>query len=114
MRYDQALQLWGARKLDEWAETKAANLAAWSPWPGNQVEKVRYEPVDPATVTVSFEFDEGAHYGGSQDYSASASVRITGTGTDQQWHDLHIEPAKFNFAAVLGEIVAVADGTITA
>lgn len=85
--YDEALKLWATSRL------RAAG----------------YEVTNPDEVSVSFEFDSG---GGCDTCgsSPSAEVVIRGPG----WVSVSIEPDEFDFATVLGEIVAAGGGSLTA
>lgn len=92
MRYEDALNKWGASKLGTDAK--------------------------PEAVIVQFEFSEGYACCGGTDPSCycsfyespSAGVRITDASTGR-WTS--IDASDFDFVTVLAEIVAAGDGTLT-
>jgi len=99
MHYEEALKAWGAKRL----------------------ESIRGDTIDPATVRVRMNFREGfACCGGSNPEcycslaeSPSAHVEITGIGADGSMRIATIDYDEFDFAAILGEIVAAADGSVS-
>ena len=96
MNYEEALKVWGANRLSDWSGVK----------------------VNASSVTVVTEFEEGyACCGGnnpdcycSYAESPSASVVITSSETSNR---CSIDLDDFDFAVVLGEIVAAGNGTLT-
>lgn len=104
MKYEEALQAWGLKQLND----HAYNIQAG-------------EEVLPSTVVVGFEFDRGYACCGGRDEgcycsferSPSAAVYITGTMANgmEARHTMNI--GDFDFATVLAEIVDAADGTVT-
>jgi hypothetical protein len=99
MRYEDALKRWGAQRL-------AASARPFS-------------EVDESTVHVEIEFEEGwsdpdpGSYG-SFDYSGHAWVEISGRDTaGKQLSPVQIDKYEFDFAKILGEIVAAGDGAVT-
>lgn len=108
MKYDEALRLWGKKRIEDH-------------WAGS------YRPVeldiDPATVTVTMDFNAGyACCGGSDPdcycsfaESPSATVKIYGTTRDG-WsgYNVDIDADDFDFASVLKEIVEAGDGHLVA
>jgi len=102
MKYEEALQLWGAKKLSEVYPRLA---------------------IDSATVHVGMQFDKGYVCCGGRDpdcycsraESPSASVRITAWTRDMSRQaSVDIDAEDFDFATVLSEIIAVSDGALTA
>lgn len=102
MHYEEALRLWGARRLEERSLTgKPA--------------------VDPTTVVVRMEFNEGYTCCGGTNpncycsfaESPSANVSIAGTDVEGKPRYTTIDHDDFDFAAILGEIVAAAGGSLT-
>lgn len=101
MNYEQALRLWGLRRL--------------------QAEYPRARDFDPESVTVEMQFNEGFACCGGRDpdcycsyfESPSASVQIRGRSKSERIYTSSIDAADFNFARILGEIVDVGDGAIT-
>jgi hypothetical protein len=93
MQFEQALKVWGAERLS-----------------------TKTHKVDPDTVTVETEFDQGfACCGGSNPgcycsyaYGPSANVVIT-AGKLKETIDIE----DFDFAKILGEIVKAGNGTLT-
>jgi hypothetical protein len=93
MNYEQALKVWGAKRLSTSNRT-----------------------VNPDAVSVFMDFDEGyACCGGTQEgcycsyaYGPSANVVISAGNLRQT-----IDVEDFNFIEILGEIVKAADGMIT-
>lgn len=110
MRYDEAVKVWGAHRL------ATARAAGWT-------RRTCKEPaIDPATVIVRFDFDEGfACCGGSDPdcycsfaQSPSAEVFIEGLcRVCDTTHAHGIDVQDFNFVDVLKEIVDVGNGVIT-
>lgn len=105
--YERALQLWGASRLREsmqYQDTRGAGSLG----------------VDPSTVKVEMEFNEGyACCGGSDPLcycsfaeSPSAEVVITGETLSGRKFSCRIDSYSFDFAEVLKEIVTAAGGTV--
>lgn len=104
MDYQQALQLWGAAQIE------------------GQSFGRRKKKIDPATVTVVMDFNEGFACCGGTDpgchcsfgESPSAKVKITGKEPGGMLiRSAEIDAADFDFAKVLAEIIAAGDGTLT-
>lgn len=103
MDYREALKLWGKTKLE-------------NTYP--------FAHIDPDTVWVSFDFDKGFACCGGQNpdcycslaQSPSANVTINGVDTAKGWvpRTFTISPDDFDFAAIVGEIVAAGDGVLEA
>ena len=112
MQYEDALKLWGLKRL-------ADKFATWNP------EAV----IDPESVKVSMYFNEGYPCCGGRDpncycsmaESPKAEVHITGweAGKPRRGRDaglcytVRIDYDDFDFVKVLGEILEVADGEVT-
>jgi hypothetical protein len=119
MRYDEALKVWGAKRLnDRRAEARA--LAATSAYfRASYDDRLGMEPYDPSTVSVTMNFDKGNPCCGgsnadcycSQATSPTADVYITGRTFDDCFWSLTIDLD--DFATVLGEICDAAGGTMT-
>ena len=104
MKYEDALQEWGARKIEtaNWALT---------------------EKIDRSTVKVEMEFDEGYACCGGRDpdcycsfaESPSANVSITGrtSASSRKVYSAEIDHYSFDFATVLREIVEASGGAVT-
>lgn len=105
MNYEQALRLWGLRRL--------------------QAEYPRARDFDLESITVEMQFNEGFACCDGRDpqcccsyaESPSANVEIRGRGRSKseqpRIYTSNISAYDFNFARILGEIVAVGDGAIT-
>lgn len=96
MNYGDALREWGARKIEE---RESAGVA-----------------VDRSTVRVNLDFDEGhACADASCSFARPPAAGIAVCGTDKNWrmYVASISAGDFDFAAVLGEIVAADGGTVT-
>ena len=109
MRYDEAVKIWGATRLD------SNHRNGWG-------ATCKEPSIDPATVTVRFDFDEGyACCGGSNPNcycsfaeSPSAEVAIEGhCGTCDRQVAYRIDVTDFDFVVVLSEIVDAGNGTLT-
>ena len=102
MKYEEALQLWGAGKLASYA-------------------KMMGEDVVLSSVKVEFDFSEGYNCCGGRDphcycsfaESPRADVLITGYTTGDNSVSSTIDIASFDFVTVLGELVALGQGAIT-
>lgn len=94
MQYEMALKVWGAQRLS-------------SIYKGN---------VNPDTVSVGMEFNEGyACCGGSDpncycSYATSPSAYVVISSGKLK---VEIDAEDFDFAEILGEIVKAADGNVT-
>lgn len=106
MKYEQALQLWGARRIEDYKSSRHKAEVS----------------IDPSTVNVSLDFDAGyACCGGtnpgcycSYATSPTAQVEITGRAFDDQHHTAYIDASDFDFATVLGEILHAGGGVVHA
>ena len=104
MQYEDALKVWGAKRLRE-----------------DMGPNTKDDQINLNTVKVEMEFDEGyACCGGSDPdcycsfaESPSADVVITGVTTGGRERKVSISHWGFDFASILGEIVAAADGAVT-
>lgn len=105
MKYDEAIKLWGKQKIE-----------------GVYMGKLN---IDPETVSVEFDFNEGYACCGGRDpdcycsfaESPSANVKISGKKTGVkfgQTYSYTIDQWSFDFAEILAEIVAIGGGTISA
>ena len=102
MNYEDALKEWGARKLE----------AGWRFPKKHSIER--------KSVRVEMEFNEGYACCGGRDphcycsfaESPSASVVISGYGTDRIHYRAEIDHWSFDFATILKEIVEASGGTI--
>lgn len=101
MNYKEAVELWGKAKL----ETAYPNMS-----------------IDPATVYVDFDFQQGFACCGGRDpdcycslaESPSANVKIAGVDAETYTsRSLTIPVEDFDFVKILGEIVSAGDGTLT-
>lgn len=99
MKYETALQLWGAEKLATYNSTEKRDIVL-------------------SSVSVKFTFDEGYSCCGGSDpncycsfaESPSAEVRITGTNTSNHYLCYTMDVEDFDFATVLGELCSLASG----
>lgn len=100
MKYDEALKAWGLLKLAEY----------------------NHKTIDPDTVSVSMNFDEGfACCGGANEgcycsyaYPPRAEVTVRGYTKGEYWPCEWSMPAdEFDFSTVLKEIVEAANGAVT-
>jgi hypothetical protein len=107
VKYDEALKLWGKAKIEE---------------QNGQWVTPREVDIDPASVSVSMDFNAGfACCGGSDPdcycsfaESPSAQVKIWGEDRNtMQGFYATIDADCFDFATVLGEIVEAADGCVS-
>lgn len=104
MQYEEALQRWGAARIER-------------DWSLGQ----KKDSIDPATVTVTMDFNPGLVCCAGKDPDCycslaeepSASVTITGQANRSgRTITTKIEPALFNFSQVLAEIIAAGDGVL--
>lgn len=119
MQYQDALREWGARRLEDADQDHNARLVLI----GCAGERQPGLVVDRATVTVTFEFDAGypCCAGTDEDcycsmaQSPRADVLIKGeqAGVGGPVRMTTIPMDDFDFARVLGELVAAADGVVT-
>lgn len=102
MQYEEALRLWGAKKIEHYYGDLGISI-------------------DPNTVHVIFNFSEGfACCGGSDPLcycslaeSPRAEVCIEGYDWQGQFHSYQMDASSFDFASVLKEILGAAEGTIS-
>lgn len=115
MKYEDALKLWGAQKLTAMVNDQTGYV----PRERYQYNTVTQQfdfierTVDPATVKVEMEFDPGYSYSEYTAQDPKTDLVISGTDNEGDFRRLEIPAKEFDFATVLGEIVAVADGTVT-
>lgn len=101
MNYEEALKVWGAGRLAEVAPA--------------------FHEINLDSVRVEINFEDGwsdpdLNSYGSQDYSGTCWVEIVGRTLQNPKRTLTvtIPQHEFNFATVLGEIVAAGEGAVTA
>lgn len=93
MKYEQALKVWGAKRLSN-----------------------SHRTVNPDTVSVTMEFNEGYACCSGRDpdcycsYAESPSAHVV---ISSGKHKEEIDVEDFNFVEILGEIVKAADGVLT-
>jgi len=107
MKYNEALQIWGASRLER-----------------DNAYFLRGKRILPQTVQVNMVFNPGfaCHGGNDPDCSCSlaeepvAEVMITGftAPLSPRKYFSTIEPSDFDFSTILGEIIAAGDGVLEA
>lgn len=105
MEYDLAVRTWGAKKLTEKIKDDPYYRARAT------------TPVDPADVTVEWQYDEGYNCCGGRDsdcYCSQATAGMAHISISAPGVAAHVDAEDFDFVEVLREIVEAAGGTVTA
>lgn len=101
MRYDEALRLWGAARMDEWKAEQNARTER-QPWSRGEL----FTKTDPDEVAVSFQMQ--SHYSDSNALEPRVHIYDGGSG-----YYTEVPGEKFDLHAFLREVVEAAGGTIT-
>lgn len=109
MKYEDALQAWGRKRLNAQIEEWNESAQGRTDWFGRPLVVEGLIPED-WPVTVKFHFYEGCEYSSYTIENAEAYVEISSTATRRR---IEIPPEDFDFAEILGEIVEAGGGEVT-